>query len=109
MALITFAPSGQTFDTSMTLAQKGPTYPAPNPPTPPVVSLEDQLTSGTLGAQVQGAKQNYIIWKDMGKESTRDRWAMNSEAAVTAGLGEIATADADGTNITIDANGALVP
>lgn len=104
MALITFSVSGQTFDTSMTLAQRGPTYPPP-PPTPPTVSLQDALTAGTLGAQVQGSNQNYIIWKDMGKESTRDRWPMDTEQAVEDGLAAIAVAFAAGTAITLFPDG----
>ena len=107
MAQVTFAPSGEVCDTNLTVAQKGPTYPPPNPPAPPVVSLEDQLTSGTLGAQVQGANQNYIIWKDKGVESTRARWMMDSAAAVTAGLAEIATAADAGTSITLNSDGTV--
>ena len=106
MALITFSVSGQTFDTNMTVAQKGPTYPPP-PPTPPTVSLEDELTAGTLGAQVQGSNQNYIIWKDRGVESTRDRWPMDSEQAVEDGLAAIAVAYAANTAITLLPDGTV--
>jgi hypothetical protein len=105
MALVTFAPSGEVCDTNLTVAQKGPTY--ATAATPPTVSLEDQLTAGTLGAQVQGAQQNYIIWKDKGTDSTRARWMMNSAAAVTAGLAEITTADDAGTGITLTAAGTV--
>ena len=107
MATVTFSSNGQTFDTSLTLAQKGPTYPPPNPPTPPVVSLEDQLTSGTLGAQVQGSNQNYIIWKDFGTEVTRDRWAMDSAQAVEDGLAAIQTAMGAGTSVTLLPDGTV--
>ena len=105
MAVITFSVTLEPMNTALTLAQPGPTYPAPNPPTPPVVSLEDQLTAGTLGAQVQGSNQNYIIWKDAGKESTRSRWPMNSATAVADGIVAIETAMAAGTNITLDPDG----
>jgi len=107
MAIITFIPSGASCDTKFTVAQRGPTYPPPAL-TPPVVSLSDRLTSGQLQGQVAGAKQNYIIWKDSGTESTRSRWPMDTLAAVTAGLAAIATADAAGTNVSINALGVVV-
>lgn len=100
MALITFGPSGETMNTNMVVAQKGPTYPPPAA-TPPVVDLEDNLTGGTLGAQVSNSQQNYIIWKDHNTESTRARWPMDSEGAVADGLDAISTADAAGTAITL--------
>lgn len=109
MSVITFSVTSEPMNTAFVSAGPGPTYPAPNPPTPPVVSLEDQLTSGELGAQVQGAQQNYIIWKDAGKETTRSRWPMNSATAVADGIAEIQTAMAAGTDIVLDADGNVVP
>lgn len=106
MALVTFAPTGEVMNTEMVVAQKGPTYPPP-PPAPPTVSLEDELEAGTLGAQVQGANQNYIIWKDRNVESTRARWPMDSRQAVEDGLVEISNADAAGTAITLRPDGTV--
>lgn len=105
MANITFAPSGQTFNTDLCFAQKGPTSAPPNPPEVPVVSLEDQLTSGTLSGQVQGFGQNYIIWKGGSNLATVDRWAMDSEQAVEDGLAAIQTAMGADTSITLLADG----
>lgn len=107
MANITFAPSGQTFNTDLCFAQKGPTYPPPNPPAVPVVSLEDQLTSGTLSGQVQGFGQNYIIWKGGSNLATVDRWAMDSAQAVEDGLVAIETAMGAGSNITLASDGTV--
>lgn len=99
MALITFGPSGQTMNTDLTVASRGPiTDPAH---TIPQVSLEDKLVSGQLGAQVNDSGRNLIVWKDRGTESTRASWPMASAEAVEAGLLLIDTAHAADTAITL--------
>ncbi|HNR54371.1 MAG TPA: hypothetical protein PKJ19_04335 [Flavobacteriales bacterium] len=102
MALITFDPTGETMNTDLTVASRGVVN---QPSTPPQVSLDHRVVSGTLGAQVNDAQRNTIVWKDAGNESTRSTWPMNDDAAVEAALIAIAAAHDTGTSITIQPTG----
>lgn len=102
MALITFVPTGETMNTDLTVASRGVVN---QPSTPPQVSLDHKVVSGTLGAQVNHAQWPTIVWKDAGKESTRSTWPMNDDAAVEAALAAIAAAHDAGTSITIEPTG----
>ena len=99
MALITFTPTGETMNTDLTVASRGVVN---EPSTPPQVSLGHKVVSGTLGAQVNDAQRNTIVWKDAGKESTRSTWPMNDDANVEAALAAIIDAHDAGASITIN-------
>lgn len=99
MALITFVPTGETMNTDLTVASRGVVN---QPSTPPQVSLGHKVVSGTLGAQVNDAQRNTIVWKDAGKESTRSTWPMNEDANVEAALAAIIDAHEAGAPITIN-------
>lgn len=102
MALITFVPTGETMNTDLTVASRGVVN---QPSTPPQVSLDHKVVSGTLGAQVNHAQWPTIVWKDAGKESTRSTWPMNDDDAVEAALAAIAVAHDARTSITIQPTG----
>lgn len=103
MALITYAPTGQTMNTDLTVASKGPVSDASL--LPPYVSLENELISGSLQAQVNTAGGSYVAWKDGGTESTRALWLMDSANDVDVALATIATNHDAGTSVTIGTDG----
>lgn len=99
MALITFTPTGETMNTDLTVASRGVVN---EPSTPPQVSLDHKVVSGTLGAQVNDAQRHTIVWKDAGKESTRSTWPMDDDANVEAALRAIIDAHDASASITIN-------